>query len=466
VSVALPLPVREDASARAERTSLLDLLLLVTAATITFARIRWTVGTADFTIADLTAGLFVAAFLASRMSRRDARLPRTVGVIMVFFALFTVVYLAGFFNLETTADRTQFAKGVVKFAVHFAFLAAAVAHLARRSEAFYWRALAWFVGGLAVNSAYGLLELAVAKGSGGNLDQLVLSPIGSYQGKGINRFGVIEGEEVYRTNALTGDPNHLGVMLAMPILILLPIYLSLDRRHRLRTPLALLLAFFGVAELATLSRSGLLAVAVGLLVLAPRYGRLFLSARFLLPLALLALVVGAVVARRPSFFETILRSRTSLSGSGTRLHLELYDLLAPSLDAHPFFGRGLNTFANYYEFITGRSNFGPHSFYLAVLTETGFVGAGVFLLFLGYLAFRLKLLHRLGTALADARDASASAVGPLAWGLTAALVGTLAGNAFYLTMHKYYFYVFAVFVAAAPVVFSRRWLPEGSRPSR
>jgi hypothetical protein len=45
-------------------------------------------------------------------------------------------------------------------------------------------------------------------------------------------------------------------------------------------------------------------------------------------------------------------------------------------------------------------------------------------------------------------------VRPLAWGMTAALVGTLAANLFYLTMSFYYFYAFAVLAIAAPAVFS------------
>ena len=45
---------------------------------------------------------------------------------------------------------------------------------------------------------------------------------------------------------------------------------------------------------------------------------------------------------------------------------------------------------------------------------------------------------------------------PLGWGLTAALVGTLAANAFYLTMQMYYFFVLAMLIFAAPVVFGRR----------
>ena len=45
---------------------------------------------------------------------------------------------------------------------------------------------------------------------------------------------------------------------------------------------------------------------------------------------------------------------------------------------------------------------------------------------------------------------------PLAWGLTAALAGTMAANFFYLTMQFYYFYALGAFILALPVVFARR----------
>jgi hypothetical protein len=44
---------------------------------------------------------------------------------------------------------------------------------------------------------------------------------------------------------------------------------------------------------------------------------------------------------------------------------------------------------------------------------------------------------------------------PLAWGMTAALAGTLVSNLFYLTMTFYYFYVFVALAVALPVVFGR-----------
>jgi hypothetical protein len=69
---------------------------------------------------------------------------------------------------------------------------------------------------------------------------------------------------------------------------------------------------------------------------------------------------------------------------------------------------------------------------------------------------RLSKLRRIGRALAVAGQPLAARVRPLAWGLTAALVGTLAANAFYLTMQFYYFFALALFVLAAPIVFARR----------
>jgi hypothetical protein len=65
-------------------------------------------------------------------------------------------------------------------------------------------------------------------------------------------------------------------------------------------------------------------------------------------------------------------------------------------------------------------------------------------------------LRRIGRALAEAGDALAARVRPLAWGLTAALVGTMVANAFYLTMQFYYFFALALFILAAPIVFGRR----------
>jgi O-antigen ligase len=238
--------------------------------------------------------------------------------------------------------------------------------------------------------------------------------------------------------------------------VLLPIYLRLEAGHRLRTPLMIGLAFGLVVELATLSRSGLLGLVCGLLVLAVPYRRKLLTARVLVPLAIVGLGVLAFASTRADFFGRVLRARISTEGRGASTHFDVYSFIPDILSQHPLLGLGLNNFSVYYEFVTGRSNFGPHSFYVALFVETGIVGAVIFIAFVVYLFRRLALARRLGRGLAAAGDAVAARVRPLAWGLTAALVGTLAANVFYLTISFYYFFVVALFAIAPASVFGRR----------
>lgn len=439
---------------RTARTPLLDALFLTAIFTVTFAKIQWEFA-ASLSLSDVLTGLFLAGFALHRLDRLDARLSRTALGLAVFFAAFLLVYLLGFFNLETAESLEQWMKGFVKFLLHFLFLVTAVALVARRSERYFWVTLGVFCAGIVANAAYGVVQLAYAELGGGNLDALVIHPLtgGATQ---INTFGAIEGQSVYRPNALTGDPNHLGIELIVPLLILLPLWLRLERGHRLRVPVLLVLAFSLVMELATLSRSGLLGLGVGMLVLVVPYRRFLLTARFLVPLGAVALGVAAFVAARADFFERVLRARLSTEGSGASTHFTVYEFVPDVLSQHPVLGLGLNNFSVYYEFVTGRTNFGPHSFYVALFVETGLAGAALFAVFLVYLFRRLGRARAIGRELAARGDAAASRVRPLAWGLTAALAGTLAANAFYLTMSFYYFFVLAFLAAAPAAVFSRR----------
>jgi hypothetical protein len=429
-------------------------LFFATVATVTFAKLQWELAGA-LSLSDVLTALFLVVFAFGRLERLDGRFARASAIALLFFVLFALVYLAGFFNLDSSQALAQWAKGMVKFLLHFLFLVAGVSLVIRRGERFYWWTLAAFCGGLALNAAYGVVQLAVAELTGGNLDAALITPFTGAE-RQINVFGAIEGSDVYRPNALALDPNHLGIELIVPLLVLLPLYLRLERGHRLKLPLMLLLAFFLVVELATLSRSGLLGLACGLVVLALPYRRLLLTPAFLVPLGAVAALVLAFVAQRADFFETVLRARTSTSGGSVSTHFVVYEFIPDVLAVHPLFGLGLNNFSVYYEFVTGRTDFGPHSFYVALLVETGLVGTLLFGVFVWYLFHRLGAARRIGRALAAAGDAVAARVRPLAWGLTAALVGTLAANAFYLTMSFYYFFVVALLCIALPAVFTPR----------
>src|SRR5205814_10263731 len=114
-------------------------------------------------------------------------------------------------------------------------------YLARRGKGFYWRTIGWFAAGLLANALYGVLQLLAAR-AGHNLDHTVLSPL-TGGASSINIYGSVDGASVYRPNALTGDPNHLALMLDVPLLALTPLYLRMERGHRLQKKLVLALAF-------------------------------------------------------------------------------------------------------------------------------------------------------------------------------------------------------------------------------
>jgi O-antigen ligase len=152
----------------------------------------------------------------------------------------------------------------------------------------------------------------------------------------------------------------------------------------------------------------------------------------------------------------VLKSRVQTGGSSESAHFSVYGFIPQVLHHDPLFGLGLNTFSVYYEFVTGKTNWGPHSYYVALIVETGIVGTALFGVFLYWVFRRLRAARALGRAYAAAHDPLAARVRPLAWGCTAALVGTLAANAFYLTMQFYYFYAFMALALSIPVVFAQR----------
>jgi hypothetical protein len=428
---------------------LTSFLFLASVFCVTFEKVHWNfAGTVS--LADVLAIGFLIAFV---LGTRRWRVPRTSAVLAAFLAVFLLVYLLGYYDLSDSDALAQWGKGLTKWAIHFAFLAAAVVWLSRRGQRYFWRTLGWFSAGIVFNAAYGVLQLLDAR-RGGNLDASLLSPItgGASQ---INVYGAINGASVFRPNALTGDPNHLGIMLIVPLLVLTPLYLRLERGHRMRRWLAPTIGFLLLVEAATLSRSGLLGLGVGALILAVPYRRYLRTPQLLVPIGLAVAILAGIVLSRRSYFTTILKSRVQTSGGSENAHFQVYSFIPHVLHTDPLFGLGLNTFSVYYEFVTGKTNWGPHSYYVALIVETGLVGTVLFAAFLFWVFCRLHAARALGRALAAARDPLAARVRPLAWGCTAALVGTLASNAFYLTMQFYYFYAFVALALAVPVVFAR-----------
>jgi len=278
------------------KLSRLDWLLLLTLAVLTFEKIRWETSLVTLTWSNLLAAAFVVAAIVDRIRRRDSMLHPAAITLGGFMLAFGAVYLAGYFDLTDKAALAYWLKGLGTWTVHFLYLILGAAHLVRRGRALFLRAVYVFTAGLVVNCVYGVIQLGLAIAAGINLDKLVVGPLTANQGGigGINVYGTVAGSQnVYRINALTGDPNHLGVMLCVPLMVLLPYYLG-DRRGRRRT--GLLLLFMFIVQVLTLSRSAALGDAAGIAVLLPVLRRYLPSARSI---------------------ATLLRSRSALSGPTT-----------------------------------------------------------------------------------------------------------------------------------------------------
>jgi len=440
----------------------LDGLLLPALVVCTWQKLSWDV-LGRLALTDVVETLFVVAFVGARVARGDRRLAPSAVVLAGFGLAFLAVYLGSFGNVETDVGAGQWTKAMAKWLIHFSFLVCAVAHVARRGPAFYLTAAAAFVGGLTINAAYAVLQLLTQITVGVNLDQAVLAPIFTGAAtSGANVYGrvsavTVEGAAtlttVYRGTGLLDDPNHLGVMLCVPICLVLAAVVAREggAGRRGRWALPALAGALTLVLLLTQSRSGLLGLAAGLLTLAVPFRRQLVSRATVLPALGIAVAVAAFAVERRDFVEQVVRSRLETGARGTNTHFFVYSLIPDVLERFPLLGLGLNNFSVLYEFETGRAGFGPHSYAVQVLTETGLVGALVTAGFVAWVLSRGLLLVGLDAALGDPEDGGR--LRALGWGLVAAVVATLAGNAFYLTMTFPYWYVLVLLVVGAPAVF-------------
>ena len=258
---------RSLAVTRARPGPVVDALFFATVFTVTFAKLQWKVA-GTLSLSDVLTAVFLIAFAGTRLGTGDRRLAWGAAVAALFFLALPRRLPGRLLQPRDRAGARAVGEGDVRSSCSTSCSsssgsrtssAGASASTGPRSPC-SWPASSR-------TRVYGIVQLGTAEVLGINLDQSVLSPItgGASQ---INIYGAIGGESVFRPNALTGDPNHLGIELVIPLLVLTPLYLRLEKGHRLKVPLALLLAFLLVVELATLSRSGLLGLGAGLLVLA------------------------------------------------------------------------------------------------------------------------------------------------------------------------------------------------------
>lgn len=432
----------------------LDVLALATLATVGLTKFYWE-PFGKLQLSDLLAAIFVTAWAADRIAlgssarRMDPRVMNAAAVL----ALWAGVMVLGYAGLGTELARGQFTKGFIAFGLHSAFLLGFAQHLCERGGRFARTSIRWFIAGFVVNAGWGLFQMAAWVGVQVDVDATFLSVLpftGSDVG-GIKNYG----GGVYRINGLMRDTNHLGVALIAPICLAAGML-----RGRQRVGAIVILAS---ALILTLSRSGLVGLAMAVVVFTvlatPR-----LPIKRIIGWGLAAVVVigGAVVALtalRPALARSLIFSRLDTSSGSTQTHLGLYELLPQIMADHPLVGIGVNGFALRFEQISGRVGFGPHSHFVRTLSETGVVG---FALWLTIATLAITAVAKRGS-LAGA-------------GIAAALIGTWAGNLFYLTTHMLYVDMLMAFAFAAPatgILYNRRSMthdanprPQGSGASR
>ena len=170
---------------------IVDVLFLATVFCVTFEKVHWNVA-GTVSLADVLAFGFLVAFALERLGAATGGCPRTSAVVALASLAFLLVYLIGFFNLDT-ADRRRPVRrrGCSSSAIHILFLLAGVSYLARRSERFYWRTIGIFTPGSSSTRPTGCCSSSPRR-TGGNLDNAVLSPL-TGGASSINIYGAVEG---------------------------------------------------------------------------------------------------------------------------------------------------------------------------------------------------------------------------------------------------------------------------------
>jgi hypothetical protein len=423
------LAVRVAAGTRAlSRVGLCEMLLLATLATASFTKFYFE-PMGKIVLSNALAIVYVVVFGVMFVRTRPRRAPRAVLALVGLLAGMGLVYAAGYLNIDSHVGRVQFFKAYAAWGLHGAFVVCTALHLWLGGVPLVRRAVTVFIVGFCCNAAYGIAQLAAFVGAGIDLDAKVIAPL-PFSGDGSGGL-LYYGGGIYRINGLTRDPNHLGVIVVAPLALA-----ATWMQGRARVAAITVLT---AGLVLSLSRSGAVAALAALLVLAWPLRR-----RLLTRTALIVYAVSVVVAvlsltwlwaTRPDLVNSLIIARLDPSAGSAQTHLRLYGVVPAMLAAAPLVGNGMNSFALLFAQINGgREEFGPHSVFIELLVESGLVGLTLFLVLIGWLVSRCA---RSG----DLRM----------WGVAAAIVGTMAGNLFYLTTHIIYdefLYALAIAVPA------------------
>ena len=192
--------------------------------------------------------------------------------------------------------------------------------------------------------------------------------------------------EAQRVSVLNEDPNTVGSVLALGILCLIGMYYSPPKTGLVGGLLLLMPVCLTVLTLAnTGSRGGMLALAVGLIILGLGQGAAWIRLRNIGVLTLVGAVMIMVVLSSPAASQ---RWQMTLHEGSTAGRTEIYAEAIKMVIERPIFGWG--PVHHYYELGT-RMHVWPvrdtHNLFLWLLTEVGVFGALPYFIGLGMCAF-------------------------------------------------------------------------------
>jgi O-antigen ligase len=325
-----------------------------------------------------------------------------------------VTFAALFFScvgaISTLSAIPRFGLNAMEFAVSIGYLARWVLYLGVYVVVINW------VRARDANRVYGTLEAAI----------LIFAAFGIFQSFFLPDFGlmVYPDSRLYKEMDPQGhrlvstalDPN-LAAALIMTVLLVQLGKISTGARVAMWKP-----ALLVVAVVLTVSRSGMLAVAVGGLVILAARGISRRLLRFALPLGLVML------ALLPRLIELGSKhSRFSVSDDSAISRLVGWARAVETFLDHPWIGIGFNTYGYVQQRRGGAELFGASSYsvdggllFIAVLT--GVIGLAAYAIMLWRIVRRCRRTWRLATATPDERG--------LAVGVAAVTVAMVVNSAF------------------------------------
>lgn len=223
-----------------------------------------------------------------------------------------------------------------------------------------------------------------------------------------------------------GDSNYFASFLQLAALPAIALIVSRPRENALLIPLAAV-TVTGLAF--SLSRGGMLGFAAGLFLLL-LWGRARWMAAGVTVVAVIVTLAGANPLVASSSFETVEQRLTTIGDFGqssTNTRPELFEAAIDMTIENPIVGVGLNQFEEQSSrrglTERGLPHETAHNVYLSLAAETGLIGVGTFLFFLGFVARRalIALRNQAPIAKAAAFGCAASLFGFAIQGLTVSL---------------------------------------------